>query len=58
MDNIYELITMVVTVLTAIQVVINYFLSPEKAAKFNYIGKLLEALTKTKAGLSPKVEKE
>ena len=44
-----------ITVLLAVQAVVNYFLPPEKAAKFNYIGTLLNVLSRTKGGFSPQV---
>ena len=50
--KIEELITVITTVLVAVQMVINYLLPPEKAEKFNIIGKVLSFLAKTKAGLS------
>jgi hypothetical protein len=54
-DNISEIISVLVAVLVAIQAVVNYVLPPEKAVKYNWIGKVLEFLSKTKSGLSPKV---
>ena len=44
-----------ITILLAVQAVVNYFLPPEKAAKFNFIGTLLDVLSRTKGGVSPQV---
>ena len=47
-----EFITVVMAVLVGLQAVVNYVLPPEKAIKYNVIGKVLDFLAKTKAGLS------
>lgn len=49
-------VTVVTTVLVAVQAVVNYVLPPEKASKFNVVGNVLNFLVKTKAGLSTKVD--
>jgi hypothetical protein len=51
-ENINEFVTVSTTVLLGVQALVNYILPPEKAQKFNVIGKILDFLTKTKAGLS------
>lgn len=51
-----EFLAVLGTVLVAIQAVINYLLPPEKANKFNVIGKVLEFLAKTRSGLSSKID--
>ena len=51
-ENINEFVTVSTTVLLGVQALVNYILPPEKAQKFNVIGKVLDFLTKTKAGLS------
>ena len=55
-ENVNEFVTVAITVLLGVQALVNYILPPEKAEKFNIIGKVLDFLTKTKAGLSPKVD--
>lgn len=59
-DLIYKVddfIAMLIAVLLGLQALVNYFLSPEKAKRFNFIGKALELLSKTKAGLSARIDK-
>jgi hypothetical protein len=51
-----ELITVVIVILGAVQTIIVYILPPEKAEKFNKVGKFLDFLVKTKSGLSPKID--
>jgi hypothetical protein len=53
-ENVNEFISVVIVVLGAFQTVIVYLLPPEKAEKFNIVGKVLDFLVKTKSGLSPK----
>lgn len=48
-DSIFSLL---VAVLVLLQTIINFWLPPEKAEKFNYIGKTLDFLAKTKGGMS------
>lgn len=55
-ENVNEFISVVIVVLGALQTVIVYVLPPEKAEKFNIIGKVLDFLVKTKTGLSPKID--
>jgi len=52
LENVNEFVTVVISVLLGIQALVNYVLPPEKASKFNIIGKVLDFLVKTKAGLS------
>lgn len=49
-------VAVLVSVLVAIQAVVNYVLPPEKALKFNFIGKILEFLAKTRSGISVKID--
>lgn len=46
-----EISNILISVLVLVQVVVNYFLPPEKAEKYNYIGKVLDFLAKTKKGV-------
>ena len=46
------LLGLTITILLAVQAAVNYFLPPEKATKFNFIGKFLNVLSKTKSGIS------
>lgn len=39
-------------VLVLVQAIVNFVLPPEKAEKYNYIGKALDYLVNTKKGLS------
>lgn len=39
-------------VLILVQAIVNFVLPPEKAEKYNYIGKALDYLVNTKKGLS------
>ena len=55
-ENVNEFISVFIVVLGALQTVIVYVLPPEKAEKFNIIGKVLDFLVKTKTGLSPKID--
>lgn len=41
-----------ISVLVIIQALVNFVLPPEKADKYNYIGKALDYLVNTKKGLS------
>lgn len=41
-----------VATLVLLQTVLNFWLPPEKAEKFNFIGKTLDFLAKTKGGMS------
>lgn len=49
LDSIFSIL---VATLVLLQTVINFWLPPEKAEKFNYIGKTLDFLAKTKGGMS------
>lgn len=49
-----EVSNILITLLVLIQVVVNYLLPPEKAEKYNYIGKVLDFLAKTKQGIGVK----
>ena len=51
-----EFIAVAIVVLGAVQTVIVYVLPPEKAEKWNKVGKVLDFLVKTKSGLSPKID--
>lgn len=57
LSNIDQLIGMLVAILVAVEAVVTFFLSPEKAEKFAVIGKVLDFLRKTKSGFSTKVDK-
>jgi hypothetical protein len=54
LGNIEELIGVLIAVLVAVQAIIVYIMPPEKAEKWNWVGKVLGALVKTKAGISPR----
>ena len=56
LENVNEFVTVSITVLLGVQALVNYVLPPEKAQKFNVIGKILDFLTKTKAGLSGSIK--
>jgi hypothetical protein len=58
LSNIDELITVIIAVLVAVQSLVVYFLSPEKAEKWNWLGKALSVLAKTKAGISTKAPED
>jgi len=51
-----EFMAVAIVVLGAVQAVIVYVLQPEKAEKFNVVGKVLEFLVKTKGGLSARID--
>lgn len=55
MDNTLAILSEVSNILLSLlvlaQMVINYVLPPEKAEKYNYIGKILDFLAKTKKGM-------
>lgn len=51
-----DFVAVAIVVLGAVQTVIVYVLPPEKAEKFNFIGKALEILVKTKGGLSARTD--
>lgn len=55
MDNTLAILSEVSNILLSLlvlaQMVINYVLPPEKAEKYNYIGKILDFLAKTKKGI-------
>lgn len=53
LDSIFSIL---VATLVLFQTVINFWLPPEKAEKFNYIGKTLDFLAKTKGGMSLRIE--
>lgn len=53
LDSIFSIL---VATLVLLQTVINFWLPPEKAEKFNYIGKTLDFLAKTKGGMSLRIE--
>ncbi len=55
-ENVNEFVTVSISVLLGVQALVNYILPPEKAQKFNIIGKVLDFLTKTKAGLSGSIK--
>jgi hypothetical protein len=55
-ENLNEFITVAISVLLGVQAVVNYILPPEKAVKFNIVGKVLDFLVKTKAGLSGSIK--
>lgn len=57
-SKITEVIPVIISILVAAQAVISYVLPPEKAEKFNWIGKVLNILSRTKTGLSPKAGNE
>lgn len=49
LDSIFGIL---VATLVLLQTVLNFWLPPEKAEKFNFIGKTLDFLAKTKGGMS------
>lgn len=53
LDSIFSIL---VATLVLLQTLINFWLPPEKAEKFNYIGKTLDFLAKTKGGWSLRIE--
>lgn len=53
LDSIFSIL---VATLVLLQTLINFWLPPEKAEKFNYIGKTLDFLAKTKGGMSLRIE--
>lgn len=52
--KVLEFNDMLIGLFVGIQAVVLYFLPPEKAVKFNFLGKILDLLIQTKAGLSNK----
>ena len=58
MVNIEGLIAVTIAVLVAVQAVLNFVLVPEKAEKYNFIGKFLDILVRTKEGLSTQKEND
>lgn len=51
MFKIDEFLAISIIVIGAVQSLIVYVLPPAKAVKYNYVGKVLNLLVKTKAGL-------
>lgn len=49
LDSVFSIL---VATLVILQTVINFLLPPERAEKYNYIGRTLEFLAKTKSGMS------
>lgn len=49
LDSIFGIL---VATLVLLQTVLNFWLPPEKAERFNFIGKTLDFLAKTKGGMS------
>lgn len=47
-----SVVSILVATLVLLQTIVNFVLPPEKAERFNYIGKTLDFLAKTKGGLS------
>jgi len=54
LQNLDHIITLIITLLVALESIIVYILPSEKAVKFAFIGNLLNFLKSTKAGLSNK----
>lgn len=53
LDSIFGIL---VATLVLLQTVLNFWLPPEKAEKFNFIGKTLDFLAKTKGGMSLRID--
>lgn len=51
-----SVVSILVATLVLLQTVVNFVLPPEKAERFNYIGKTLDFLAKTRGGLSLRSE--
>lgn len=54
LDNLDNFVTMLIAVFVALEAIIGFFLSAEKAEKFSFVGKILNFLKNTKAGFSVK----
>lgn len=53
LDSIFGIL---VATIVLLQTIINFWLPPDKAEKFNYLGKTLEFLAKTKGGMSLRID--
>lgn len=51
-SRVNDFLAVAIVVLGAVQTVVVYILPPDKAIKFNIVGKILDFLVRTKSGLS------